>query len=126
MKRKPRLLLLWLLSATTLVPGLAANSSHETPAPVASADYVSKVTLAGSGLVLDPVATPDGATLQFTGQGPRGRFAIYGQENLRAYAAMHRAIAELKKMDREKMFGSAAGKAAKAPVEAAANLVADP
>ena len=103
-----------------------ADVTHEAPAPVASADYVSDEMLAGSGIVLDPTATPDGAALQFAGKGPRGRFTIAGRENLRDYAAMLRAIAELEKMDREKMFGSAAGKAAKVPVEAAAKLIADP
>ena len=126
MKRKKTSPLLALLAAIAAMPGFAGSPSHETPAPVASADYVSDETLAGSGLVLDPVVVPDGATLQFTGKGPRGSFAISGRENLRAYAAMLRAIAELEKMDREKMFGSAAGKAAKAPVEAAAKLIADP
>ena len=108
------------------VSAFSADDTHETPTPVAATDFVSDETLAGSGIALDPTATPDGATLQFAGKGPRGRFAISGRENLRAYAAMLRAIAELEKMDREKMFGNAAGKAAKAPVEAAAKLVADP
>ncbi len=104
----------------------AAEAPHETPVPVAAADYVSAETIDGAGLVLDPLAEPDGASLRFSGTGPRGRFALSGRENLAAYAAMLRAIAELGKMDREKMFGRAAGKAAKAPVEAAAKLVTDP
>jgi hypothetical protein len=126
MKRQKTYPLLVLLAATAAIPGFADSTTHETPVPVAAADYVSDETLAGSGLTLDPMASPDGATLQFTGTGPRGRFAISGRENLCAYAAMLRAMAELEKMDREKMFGSAAGKAAKAPVEAAAKLMADP
>lgn len=115
-----------LLTSAAALPGFARDTAHETPAPVAASDYVPDDVLAGSGLVLEPLALPDGATLQFTGQGPRGRFAIAGRENLRAYAAMLRAVAELEKMDREKMFGNAAGSAAKAPIEAAAKLVADP
>lgn len=107
-------------------PAFANEGSYETPAPVATADYVTDQGVDGSGITLDPTATPDGATLQFTGNGPRGRFAVSGRENLRAYAAMLHAISELEKMDREKMFGDAAGKAAKAPVEAAAKLVSDP
>lgn len=126
MQRKHALPFLVLLGAMAATPGRADSTPHETPAPVAAADYISDDTLTGSGLVLDPLAVPDGATLRFAGQGPRGRFAISGRENLRAYAAMQRAIAEMEKMDREKMFGSAAGKAAKAPVEAAAKLMADP
>ena len=104
----------------------AAEAPHETPVPVAAADYVSAETIDGAGLVLDPLAEPDGASLRFSGTGPRGRFSLSGRENLAAYAAMLHAIAELGKMDREKMFGRAAGQAAKAPVEAAAKLVTDP
>ena len=120
-------LLFVLLAATALaISASAADPSHQTPTPVAAADYVSDETIDGSGLTLDPLAAPDGATLQFAGRGPRGRFTISGRENLQNYAAMLRAVAELEKMDRNKMFGNAAGQAAKAPVEAAAKLVADP
>lgn len=121
-------MVLLVLSAAILASShiLAAEDACETPAPVPAADYVTEQTLAGSGITLDPVAVPDGATLQFTGNGPRGSFAISGRENMRAYAAMLRAISELQEMDREKMFGNAAGKAAKAPVETAAKLVSDP
>lgn len=116
----------WLTGLAAMLTVIASDPAHETPAPVAAADYVTEQTIEGSGLVLDPLAAPDGASLHFTGHGPRGRFSISGRENLRAYAAMLRATAQLEKMDRNKMFGKAAGKAAKAPVEAAAKLVADP
>lgn len=121
-------IILHMLSAGILASGhlLAADDSYETPQPVAAADYVADGILAGSGITLDATAAPDGASLQFTGSGPRGHFAITGLQNLRAYAAMLRAISELEKVDRNKLFGDAAGKAAKAPVEAAAKLVADP
>ena len=123
MKTLPFIVCCLAAAASTVI---AADDAHETPSPVAAAGYVTDQTLDGSGLVLDPMAVPDGASLQFTGQGPRGRFAVSGRENLRAYAALLRATAELEKMDRNKMFGNAAGKAAKAPVEAAAKLVSDP
>jgi len=126
MKSTTLLPLVALLILATAVPGFAADPTYETPTPVVTSDYVTDEAIDGSGLILDPSAAPDGATLQFAGRGPRGRFAISGRENLRAYAAMLRAISELEKMDREKMFGQAAGQAAKAPVEAVANLVADP
>ena len=115
-----------LLILSAAAPGLAADPAYETPTPVDTSDHITNEAINGSGLILDPSASPDGATLQFAGRGPRGRFAISGRENLRAYAAMLRAITELEKMDREKMFGKAAGQAAKAPLEAAAKLVADP
>jgi len=115
-----------LLILSAAAPGLAADPAYETPTPVGTSDHITDEAINGSGLILDPSASPDGATLQFSGRGPRGRFAISGRENLRAYAAMLRAITELEKMDREKMFGKAAGQAAKAPLEAAAKLVADP
>ncbi len=107
-------------------PVLAENPPHETPLPVTAADYLPEETIEGAGLVLDPMAEPDGANLRFAGTGPRGRFVVSGRQNLAAYAALLRAIGELEKMDREKMFGQAAGKAAKAPIEAAAKLVTDP
>ena len=115
-----------LLILSAAAPGLAADPAYETPTPVDTSDHITNEAISGSGLILDPSASPDGATLQFAGRGPRGRFTISGRENLRAYAAMLRAITELEKMDREKMFGKAAGQAAKAPLEAAAKLVADP
>jgi hypothetical protein len=126
MKPKHNLLCAALAAAAWTTSGLAGDTAHETPVPVAMTDYVTEDTIEGSGLVLAPLAEPDGATLQFSGTGPRGRFAISGRENLRAYAAMLRAIDALEKMDRDKMFGKAAGQAAKAPVEAAAKLVSDP
>jgi predicted lipoprotein len=126
MKKNLTLVLALLGGGLLTDPARAAEAPHETPVPVAAADYVSAETIDGAGLVLDPLAEPDGASLRFSGTGPRGRFALSGRENLAAYAAMLRAIAELGKMDREKMFGRAAGKAAKAPVEAAAKLVTDP
>ena len=126
MKNNLTLVLALLAGGLLTDPARAAEAPHETPVPVAAADYVSAETIDGAGLVLDPLAEPDGAILRFSGTGPRGRFALSGRENLAAYAGMLRAIAELGKMDREKMFGRAAGKAAKAPVEAAAKLVTDP
>ncbi len=126
MKSKPLLPLITLLILSAAMSGVAADPTYETPIPVDTSDYITEEAIDGSGLMLDPLASPDGATLQFAGRGPRGSFAISGRENLQAYAAMLRAITELEKMDRDKMFGKAAGKAAKAPVEAAAKLVADP
>jgi len=126
MKKNLTLVLALLASGLLTDPARAAEAPHETPVPVAAADYVSAETIDSAGLVLDPLAEPDGASLRFSGTGPRGRFSLSGRENLAAYAAMLRAIAELGKMDREKMFGRAAGQAAKAPVEAAAKLVTDP
>ncbi len=118
--------LITLAAITAATVGLATDANHENPTPVDTSDYILEETIDGSGIRLSPSAVPDGATLQFSGTGPRGSFAISGRENLLAYAAMLRAIAELEKMDREKMLGKAAGQAAKAPVEAAAKLVADP
>lgn len=126
MKPKHHLLLAAVASVAWTASGLAGDTAHETPVPVTAADYIAAETVDGSGIVLSPLAEPDGATLQFSGTGPRGRFTISGRENLRAYAAMLRAIAALEKMDRNKMFGNAAGQAAKAPVEAAAKLVSNP
>ena len=126
MKKNLTLVLALLAGGALTDPARAAEAPHETPVPVAAADYVSAETIDGAGLVLDPLAEPDGASLRFSGTGPRGRFSLSGRENLAAYAAMLHAIAELGKMDREKMFGRAAGQAAKAPVEAAAKLVTDP
>jgi hypothetical protein len=126
MKSKTFLPLLTLLALAAALPGVAADTVYETPTPVDTSGYITDDAIDGSGVMLDSLASPDGATLQFAGRGPRGPFAISGRENLRAYAAMLRAITELEKMDREAMLGKAAGQAAKAPVEAAAKLVADP
>jgi len=126
MKRPTLPALAIVVTFSAAIPGLGTDTAYETPTPVDTSEYVSEEALAGSGLVLDPLASPDGASLQFAGRGPRGRFAISGRENLQAYAAMLRAIAELEKMDRDQMFGHAAGQAAKAPLQAAAKLVAEP
>lgn len=65
-----------LLILSAAAPGLAADPAYETPTPVDTSDHITNEAINGSGLILDPSASPDGATLQFAGRGPRGRFAI--------------------------------------------------
>ena len=71
MKKNLTLVLALLAGGLLTDAAHAAAASHETPVPVAAADYVSAETIDGAGLVLDPLAEPDGASLRFSGTGPR-------------------------------------------------------
>jgi hypothetical protein len=122
------LLVLTLCAACLAGPGVsaAARQSYEQPPTLRASELLPPDMRAGPLFQVDDQVPTDGLTGHYTLRSQWGPFVAAGRELLRIRIAELPAIQQLEKVSGSQVFLDGVSRAAAKPVEAAANMVANP
>ena len=107
-------------------PAAAVQPPYQMPPTLRAADLLPPDMLAGPLFQVDNQVPTDGLMGHFTLRSQWGNFVVPGKDLLRVRIAELPAIQQLENMSSSQVFLDAVGRAAAKPVEAAANMVANP
>lgn len=107
-------------------PAAAVQPPYQMPPTLRAADLLPPDMLAGPLFQVDNQVPTDGLMGHFTLRSQWGNFVVPGKDLLRVRIAELPAIQQLENMSSSQVFLDAVGRAAAKPIEAAANIVANP